>query len=75
MGDLEKVSVTGNSEQEGNWVADVPDNQLKSKRGVIDIQVSTPPSEEAVDESHERNDTQQGSGDHRSDLETEPRTA
>jgi hypothetical protein len=44
---------------------------LKGKSGAVDVEVTSPPGEETVDQTDESNDTKQRSNDTQGNLDTE----
>ena len=57
LADLQEVITARDPKQECNWITDVPNNQLNGQCRLVDIEISTPPSEKSVCEAKEGNDT------------------
>ena len=68
------VGVTGNTEEPGDGVANISNDQLDGQRWVVDVEVSAPPGHETRDQGNSGQDTEESCHDHTSDLDTEPGT-
>lgn len=74
LGDLQQI-VAGHAEQEGHGVTDVAQDELQGEvRFAVlgDVDVSTPPAQEAVDQADQGDDAEQGGDDHSGDLDAQP---
>lgn len=68
-------TVAADTEEPGNWVENVSQDELQSKVVVaVQVEVAAPPGEEGVDESDERNNAQESCDNHAGNLDTEPST-
>lgn len=62
------------TQKEGDWVADVSEDELKGQSWIVDVEESSPPAEETVDQTDESNNAKKSSNDHTGNLDTEPST-
>lgn len=60
------------SEEESNWIADVTENELKGESWVLDVEISTPPAEKAVDQANKGDDAKKSCNNHARNLDTKP---
>jgi hypothetical protein len=74
--DLEEITtLAGDTKQEGNRVADVAKDKLKSQVIITaEVDVVAPPGQETVDKRDETQDAEQSGGNHEADLQTKPGT-
>jgi hypothetical protein len=72
LSNLEQVTVAANTEKEGDRITYVSEDQVQCKRGIVDVQVPTPPGEKAVDESNQTDNTQQSCCNHTGNFNTKP---
>lgn len=57
LSDLVKITIPGNSEEECDRTAHVSKNKLQRQWRIVDVQISTDPSEESIDQTNERDDS------------------
>lgn len=65
------VSFPAHTHQEGDWVKGVSEDGLKSEERRVDIEVSTPPGHQSVDQADQCDDAQKRGDDTPGDLNTE----
>ena len=68
----QQIAVPWHAQQERDWIADVPDDQLDGEVRLDDAEVLAPPAEQAVDEAQQGEDAQQRGDDHARDLQAQP---
>lgn len=74
-GDSEEITALArNTEQESNGEEEVAKDGLERELGVVDVEVTSPPGEQTVDETNKGDDTEEGGDDAASNLETKPCT-
>jgi hypothetical protein len=69
--------VPGDTEQEGHRVADVAKDELQGKVRLAilgDVDISSPPAQEAVDQADQGDNAKKSSNNHAGNFDTQPRT-
>lgn len=64
LANLQEIITTGDPKQEGDWITYISNNQLNGQLRLVDVKISTPPSEKSVYEAKECNDTYRDASQH-----------